>query len=226
MTNTTHPNRNAYLNEISTETDRIFAGKYYIIANMPHIVKGAGERTVEPNTRVMCMEDAPAGSWDVVDIELSNGDTNQVYSFELRELSDYTQGGLKMIALAEHLDVCFEDIINDAYDGMMFAIDRETYLVCTDAEANDRAGNMIKAELWTFEPSFLIPHTILSTGMERVIEVIVNAKWEDSTPILESLIPDMDALIADAINSDGRGHFLNFYDGEENASQGFYIYQQ
>jgi hypothetical protein len=51
-------------------------------------------------------------------------------------------------------------------------------------------------------------------------------KCEDANDTIAAMITDMDEFIEDAICADGRGHFMNFYDGEEYESNGFYIYQQ
>ena len=37
--------------------------------------------------------------------------------------------------------------------------------------------------------------------------------------------PSMDEFIEDAISSDGRGHFLSPYDGEENEEGDYFIYR-
>jgi hypothetical protein len=48
---------------------------------------------------------------------------------------------------------------------------------------------------------------------------------ESANPIIEALIEDMDHFVSDAISSDGRGHFISRYDGEENEEGEFYIYR-
>lgn len=140
--------------------------------------------------------------------------------------TEHTTTEQKITALAAHLDIAADEIEQSDYDDLEFEADGETYIVCSDDEADERAADSIRNDLWAFNASFILPHTILSSGMEDVITAIVNAKYEDATPILEAMIPDMDSLIEDAISSDGRGHFLNFYDGGEYESQGFYIYQR
>jgi hypothetical protein len=39
------------------------------------------------------------------------------------------------------------------------------------------------------------------------------------------MIDDPDEFIQDAIDSDGRGHFLSYYDGEETEINDYYIYR-
>ena len=38
---------------------------------------------------------------------------------------------------------------------------------------------------------------------------------ESANELVLALIDDMDKFVSDAISSDGRGHFLSYYDGEE-----------
>ena len=38
-------------------------------------------------------------------------------------------------------------------------------------------------------------------------------------------IEDFDDFIDDAVSSDGRGHFISRYDGDENEQDGYYIYR-
>lgn len=48
---------------------------------------------------------------------------------------------------------------------------------------------------------------------------------EDSNDDFMKLIQDFDEFVSDAEKSDGRGHFLSSYDGEENEVDGYYIYR-
>ena len=48
---------------------------------------------------------------------------------------------------------------------------------------------------------------------------------EDANEIVKAIITDINEFIEDAISSDGRGHFLNGYDGTEEELNGFYIYR-
>jgi hypothetical protein len=48
---------------------------------------------------------------------------------------------------------------------------------------------------------------------------------ENANGLVRALIDDMDEFIEDAINADGRGHFIAYYDGVENEQDGFYIYR-
>lgn len=39
------------------------------------------------------------------------------------------------------------------------------------------------------------------------------------------IIEDFEDFVSDAIDADGRGHFLSTYDGEEVEHEGFYLYR-
>lgn len=133
-------------------------------------------------------------------------------------------GTLKTAAIAELLDIDMDDI--EQLDDTTFEADGEEYLVCTDEEAEDRAGDYIKESLWAFDPGFIIDHSPMPYDSIDMIAAFQADKCEDANPTIAALISDMEEFIEDAICADGRGHFLNFYDGEEYESQGFYIYQQ
>lgn len=137
----------------------------------------------------------------------------------------FTEDELKMIALAKHLDIDTEDIDQSGYDDTIFEADGEEYLVCTDDDADERAGDYIKESLWAFNPGFIIDHSELPYDAIEMIEGVCDSKYEDANNTIHALITDMDEFIEDAICSDGRGHFLNHYDGYEYEEGGFYIYQ-
>ena len=138
----------------------------------------------------------------------------------------FTEDELKIIALAKHLDIDPEDIEQSDYDDMAFEADGNEYLVCSDEEADDRAGDYIKDSLWAFNAGFIIDHSELPYEATDMITGFQGAKCEDANDTIAALIADMDEFIEDAICSDGRGHFLNGYDGEEYEEDGFYIYQR
>lgn len=60
--------------------------------------------------------------------------------------------------------------------------------------------------------------------LEEHIEEI-QGKSEGGNQELLRLIDDIDVFVDDAINSDGRGHFLSTYDGVENEEGEYYIYR-
>ena len=113
---------------------------------------------------------------------------------------DYTT---EMILLAKHLGVSVDDA--ESY------INDDDYLVLTDEEADDRAHDEIAEMVWAFRPSFLVAHTgVTEEAIEKLQEMC-----EGANDALTSMIKDFDHFVADAVSSDGRGHFLSGYDGNE-----------
>ena len=114
-----------------------------------------------------------------------------------------------------------------------FEIIGNEYKVLTDEEADNLAIQEIKNNLWAFNTNFILEHTKFyenSTSRENEIFVESLQKMqgdlcESATPIISALIEDIDDFINDAIEADGRGHYLSYYDGEEIESGEFYIYR-
>ena len=104
-----------------------------------------------------------------------------------------------------------------------------TYMVLTDEEADEKAAEYIKESLWAFNADFIIQHSKLPYEAKEMIESHQREKCESANETIEALIDDMDEFISDAISADGRGHFLNTYDGYENEEtvegDTFYIYR-
>jgi hypothetical protein len=107
-------------------------------------------------------------------------------------------------------------------------VNGESYLVLTDEEANTAARAYIVNTLWAFSPSFLAEQTELPA---IVFETLAQ-QYEDANDAVTQIVEkcgDMDDLVSDAIEADGRGHFLNTWDGEENEHDHggvtFYIYR-
>jgi len=103
------------------------------------------------------------------------------------------------------------------------------YLVLTDEEANEKCAENIKDSLWAFNASFIIDHSKLPYDAIEMVQGYQESKCEGANDTIEALIDDIDTFIEDAISADGRGHFINTYDGEENEEtvngETFYIYR-
>lgn len=105
------------------------------------------------------------------------------------------------------------------------------YLVLTDEEADEKAKEDIKDSLWAFNASFIANQIDLD---EEVIQAIHdNGKCESNNDTIYNLINklgDFDNFCSEAISSDGRGHFMSSYDGNENEETvngtTYYIYRQ
>lgn len=109
-----------------------------------------------------------------------------------------------------------------------FYIEDQEYLVLTDEEADEEAREQIINDLWAFETGFILNHSNIdyNNGTYEAIKTMQRQLCEDSQPIIEAIINDIDEFCEDAISSDGRGHFLAWYDGDENEQDGFYIYKR
>jgi hypothetical protein len=132
------------------------------------------------------------------------------------EFSEVTQA--KIVGLAEHLDIEAEDVygISMSDDECTFTIHTGDWLVCTDEEADEKAGENIEQEVWAFNTDFLLgfmPNYISESMVDACKE-----RYEDSNDDILELIKagsGLEKFFQDAIASDGRGHFLDLYSGEE-----------
>ena len=123
-----------------------------------------------------------------------------------------------------NIDTSTETIEVDDRDGTVILSDREEYLVFTDAEADKECKERILEDLWAFRASYVIKYMKgydkLSLRQEKVlteaIEKMQEALCESANPIIEAIIQNMDSFIQDAIETDGRGHFMASYDNNEN----------
>lgn len=107
------------------------------------------------------------------------------------------------------------------------------HIVLTDDEADEAAAEYIKESLWAFNPSFLAGVTGVDQEVFEAIQA--NNRCENNNEAILRLVgDDLDFLIEQAIGADGRGHFLNTYDGHEHEinvydvtgrSQYFYVYR-
>ena len=112
----------------------------------------------------------------------------------------------------------------------------DNYRVLTDEEADELAYDYIMETLWAFSTSFLAGETGINE--EVFIALAENGKCESNNDIIISLIkkhniqPQHDPLqsfVDSAIGLDGRGHYINRYDGSEHevkvGRKTFYIYR-
>ena len=114
----------------------------------------------------------------------------------------------------------------DYYGLTIYKVKNREYAVGTDEEANYAAAEDTKEHVWAFNKDFIIRHSsaLDFNGSEKVLESIQDHS-ENANPIILKLIDNIDDFIKDAIQSDGRGHFLSGYDGEENEYNDYYIYR-
>ena len=121
-----------------------------------------------------------------------------------------------------------ESVIEECgYNNEMYKCDSLDYdfYVLTDDEADEKAKEYILESVWAFNPYFLQSHT----GVDSEIFELLQDKCESANEPIRAMIKDEEELVADAIGSDGRGHFISFYDGVEHEvsfnNETFYIYK-
>lgn len=108
------------------------------------------------------------------------------------------------------------EIIND---NLLEAIGKE-YLVLTEEEAEEKAREEILETLCYFNNSFILKHSIFWDSIpygavKEYEEIIETIQEKESSELIKVIIKDIDYFIEEAIRWDGRGHFINSYDGEE-----------
>jgi hypothetical protein len=106
-------------------------------------------------------------------------------------------------------------IVGMTTEEMTEALDSGDYSLLTDSEADRRAREYILDSVWAFRASFIAAHARDGVTEEVIQSIQANDKCESNNPVILALIKDVDAFVDDAIRSDGRGHFLSSYDGEE-----------
>lgn len=107
-----------------------------------------------------------------------------------------------------------DEIEEAGWGDYTFSVGRATYKVLTDSEADDAAREYIEDSLWAFSASFLS----CKTGLPEDVFTALADKCEGANDTFRTIIDGscgIDDLVEDAIRSDGRGHFLNTYDGSE-----------
>lgn len=116
-----------------------------------------------------------------------------------------------------------EDFGND--DG-----DFNDYRVLTDEEADELAYDYIMDSLWAFNSSFLAGETGIDEDV--FLALFNNGKCESNNDAIASLIKSscgLQEFVDSAVSADGRGHFINRYDGNEHevkvGRKTFYIYR-
>lgn len=124
---------------------------------------------------------------------------------------------LRILALSRHLDTEPDEILEAPYGEHYFIRGSEEYRVLTDDEADAAVREYIEETLWAFRPEFLADYTCGDLSADDIRGIIGN-RCEDVNPAILALVKagrGLDALVSAAVASDGRGHFIAHYDGEE-----------
>lgn len=130
-------------------------------------------------------------------------------------------------ALAAHLGCDLGEVESLDYSAPVFEVQGEEWLVLTDSEADTQAREQILDSLWAFNTSFLQSHSeaLRDEGAAKAFDAMREKICEGANALVRRLIDDLDHFVDDAVKSDGRGHFLSSYDGEEVECGGFYLYR-
>ena len=129
-------------------------------------------------------------------------------------------------ALAEFLDVEENEVKKNSW-GTYGTGNGNEYMVLTDYEANEKVYEEIENSLWTFNAEFIIEMARLNRGVKSLRTMQENY-CEDCNDFIRAIIDGtcgMDSFVESAIESDGRGHFISYYDGEENEKGEYFIYR-
>lgn len=136
----------------------------------------------------------------------------------------------KVWALMQHLDETDPDEIETcSYDSDTLTAHGDNYLVCTSEEADTKVYESIAESLWAFHAPFIAIACGLPSEAAEMILSHQEQLCEGANLTIRALIDNscgLDDFVENAIGADGRGHFLNSYDGNEYEVAAFFIYQR
>jgi len=127
----------------------------------------------------------------------------------------------KKKALAKFLGCEPEDIEKLDYDHYGLPVYRykdKEYAVGTDEEADEAVKEYIKDSIWAFNAEFIVDYCNLPAELAEIIKEYQEAGCERANDKLLALVEShggLDGFVEKAVEIDGRGHFLNNYDGRE-----------
>lgn len=128
--------------------------------------------------------------------------------------------------LVEHLVTTFEgDDVHYDYD-TVYTLGGNDYLILTDEEADELAKTYILDSVWAFNADFLKYY--LCDGMLTAdqITALRGDSCEDINDAFLIMLGDKkEQFVEDAISSDGRGHFISSYDGNEYEVGNYFVYR-
>jgi len=181
------------------------------------IQRGTDYRLDIPSSSEIDVEDADAQNFAAEHFDVSEiwADLGLDERVDLADPKSLDEEGQRIFALCSHLECESDDLDVARYDETLIENGNQEYLVLTEDEADQRAEDYIRDSLWAFNADFICNYMPDGIGPDEV-NTLRGDKCEDVNPAFVALVGDnMDSLIEDAISSDGRGHFLNTYDGEE-----------
>lgn len=156
------------------------------------------------------------------------------------------QNIIKAIALMQHKGETFYIANGTAYTDEAMT-DKVTeydednynndYLVLTDDEATEKANENIKEGLWTFDADFICSQVGLPSEAQEMVNSFCCSACERANDTILAMVEEsaggLEGFQSAAIQAYGRGHFISFYDREENEvtvvvdgeNHTFYIYR-
>lgn len=133
----------------------------------------------------------------------------------------------KIESLAKFLECEIDELTVSSYDENTFEYGNQEYKVFTEEEADEATKEYIINSLWAFNTDFILNYSNIdsNTRVEKAFQKMQSELCEDANEIVKAIITDIDEFVQDAIEEDGRGHFLSGYDGEENEQDEYFIYR-
>jgi hypothetical protein len=130
---------------------------------------------------------------------------------------------------------CNVDELSPTYDHhglQQYDHNGNTYAVGTEEEAAEALTDNIREMLWAFNAAFIVEQCDLPTELAPAIAAFQGKECEGANDALLALVEKCTTLerFAEAAEqADGRGHFLNPYDGnekeQEHNGKTYFIYQ-
>jgi hypothetical protein len=121
------------------------------------------------------------------------------------------------------IELLFIEPLDYTFHGLrVIRIDGEEYAVAdTDEQAERAALSAARESLWAFNAVYIGGFLGLNMNQRKAVEKMQGELCEDAQEIIELLLGDrIDELLEDAVDTDGRGHFLSPYDSEETDGEG------
>ena len=108
------------------------------------------------------------------------------------------------------------------WDLPILIIDDKEYAVAGgEEEATKATRQAVEDTICYFRPDFLAAH---SDVPEKVFMFLAGSCFDDNEAY-KAMIYDVEDFIDDAIDADGRGHFLNTYDSKEYEIGEYFLYR-
>ena len=140
-------------------------------------------------------------------------------------------------ALCAHLGCNPEEVEETRYDTRgtpTYDTPGGEYAVGTDEDADEACRQYISESVWAFRAAFILEFCGLPMELEQAIETFQRDKCEGANDALLKLVTlagegSVSGFADAAVSADGRGHFLNSYDGTEEEqdvnSTAYFIYR-